>query len=151
VEIRRAILLFAVVLGVAAIVSSIARPPERGGGGDSGGAGSTTPAKDGAPSASATGPGNRTPQPTTIEFRPAAEPQTRKLEVGQPATVLVGVETPGQVDIPTLGLTDAGEPLTPALFEVLVGQPGSHAIMVQPAGSETLPSKAGTLKVVPAS
>lgn len=137
------------MLGVAAIVSSIARPPDRGGDSASredAGQPATT-SKASAPTA----PGDRTPQPTTIEFRAAAEPQTRELEVGQPATVVVDVETPGQVDIPSLGLTDAGEPLTPALFEVLVEEPGSHAITVQPAGSQTLPSKAGTLKVVPAS
>lgn len=138
------------MLGVAAIVSSIARPPERG---DDQNAGTpaTTTSKASTPKASATAPDNRTPQPTTIEFGATAKPQTRKVEAGQPATVLVDVETPGQVDIPSLGLTDAGEPLTPALFEVLVEEPGSHAIMVQPAGSETLPSKAGTLQVVPAS
>lgn len=63
--------------------------------------------------------------------------------------MLVDVETPGQVDIPSLGLTDTGEPLTPAMFEILETKPGNHPIMVQPAASETLPSKIGTLKVVP--
>jgi hypothetical protein len=144
VELRRAILLFAVVLGVAAIVSSIARPPERGG--DN---------ADSAPKASketsAAKPRGKTPQPTTIEFRSGAKPQTRKLELGQPATVLVDVETPGQIDIPTLGLTEPAEPLTPALFEVLATAKGNHAIMVQPAASDTLPTKVGTLEVVPAS
>ena len=146
-ELRRAILLFAVVLGVAAIVSSIARPPERGG---------DDAASDGAPATkqpkpSSSSSGSRTPQPKTIEFRSGAKPQTRKLEVGQPATVLVDVETPGQIDIPTLGLTDAAEPLTPAMFEVLATAKGNHAIMAQPATSDALPSKIGTLKVVPAS
>ncbi len=85
VELRRAILLFAVVLGVAAIVSSIARPPERGGD-DS--ADSAAPAKQ-QETASATKQGNRTPQPVTVEFSAGAKPQTREIEVGQPATVLV--------------------------------------------------------------
>jgi hypothetical protein len=144
-ELRRALLLFAVVLGVAAIVSTIARPPE---GGDD----EPAPTADRpAPTVGAAGPGATTPKPTTLEFRPTAKPTTRRLEVGRPATVLVDVKTPGQVEIPSLGLTDAGEPLTPALFEVLVTDPGSHAIVVQPAGSETLPSKVGTLKVVPPS
>lgn len=132
------------MLGVAAVVSSIARPPERGGDDEP----AQTVADRPAPNASPTAPGARTPEPTTIEFRPTAKPKTRELEVGQPATVLVDVETPGQVEIPSLGLTEAGEPLTPALFDVLVTDPGSHAIVVQPAGSETLPSKVGTLKVV---
>jgi hypothetical protein len=138
-------LLFAVVLAVAAIVSSIANPPERGG--DD--AAPATDAERTTPSPTATAPGGSTPQPKTIDFPAAAKPQTRTLEVGQPATLLVDVETPGQVDIPTLGLTDAAEPLTPALFEVLVTAEGKHPIVVQPAGSETLPSKVGTLEVVP--
>ena len=144
-ELRRAILLFAVVLGVAAIVSSIARPPERGGDSDKG----AKPAQQ--QSASATKQGNRTPQPVTVEFRAGAKPQTREIEVDQPATVLVDVETPGQIDIPSLGLTDAAEPLTPAMFELLVTAKGKHSIMAQPATSDALPSKIGTLKVVPAS
>ena len=131
---------------MAAIASTIARPPDRGG--DSDTTASAPPAK---PAPSATSPGAKTPQPTTIEFRSGAKPDTRKLEQGQPATVFVDVETPGQVDIPSLGLTDTGEPLTPAMFEILETKPGSHAIMVQPAGSETLRSKVGTLKIVPAS
>jgi hypothetical protein len=138
-------LLFAIVLGLAAIASTIARPPDRGGD-------TTTETTATAPSSTekASVPGAKTPQPTTIEFRNGAKPQTHKLEQGQPATVLVDVETPGQVDIPSLGLTDTGEPLTPAMFEILETKPGSHPIMVQPAASETLPSKIGTLKIVPA-
>lgn len=147
-ELRRALLLFAIVLGLAAIASTIARPPDRGGDADTDTTASTPPAKS-APSA--TSPAAKTPQPTTIEFRSGAKPETHKLEQGQPATVLVDVETPGQVDIPSLGLTDAGEPLTPAMFEILETKPGNHPIMVQPAASETLPTKAGTLKIVPAS
>lgn len=135
------------MLGVAAIVSSIARPPERGGDDSDD---RVAPAKQ-QQSASATKQGNRTPQPVTVEFSAGAKPQTRAIEVGQPATVLVDVQTPGQIDIPSLGLTDAAEPLTPALFEVLVTAKGKHAIMVQPATSDALPSKLGTLKVVPAS
>lgn len=135
---------------MAAIVSSIARPPERGGDNADDGAASTAP-KTAKKTPSATKPGGKTPQPTTIEFRTGAKPQTRKLELGQPATILVDVETPGQIDIPSLGLTEPAEPLTPAMFEVLVTSKGSHPIMAQPAASETLPTKVGTLKVVPAS
>jgi hypothetical protein len=134
------------VLGLAAIASTIARPPD--GGDDK--ASDSAPAKSkGTPSASK--PAAKTPQPTTIEFRSKAKPQTHELELGQPATVLVDVETPGQIDIPSLGLTAPAEPLTPAMFEILATSEGSHAIMAQPAASDTLPSKVGTLKVVPAS
>jgi len=131
---------------VAAIVSSIARPPERGG--DDSTATAPRAAKPGAPAAE---PRTETPEPTTIEFRPGARPRTRKLELGRPATVLVDVKTAGQIEIPSLGLTEPAEPLTPARFEVLVTTRGSHAIMARPAASDGPPSKVGTLKVVPAS
>ncbi len=131
---------------MAAIASSIARPPD---GDDE--RGEQSPATTTGPSATSAEPAATSPQPTTIEFRTAAKPQTLELEVGQPATVLVDVETPGEVDIPSLGLTEPAEPLTPAMFELRVTDTGSHAIMVQPAASETLPSKVGTLKVVPGS
>jgi hypothetical protein len=144
VELRRALLLFAIVIGVAAVASTVARQPD-----DDQRAEQPQPAAS--PSAPAAEPTARSPQPATIEFRTAAKPQTRKVEVGQAATVLVDVETPGDVDIPSLGLTEPAEPLTPAMFEVRVTDPGSHPIMVQPAASETLPSKVGTLEVVPAS
>lgn len=134
-----------IVLGLAAIASTIARPPDRGSD-KTDTAASAPPAKSEPSAASPT----RTPQPTTIEFRTGAKPQTHELEQGQPATVLVEVETPGQVNIPSLGLTDTGEPLTPAMFEIFEANPGSHPIMVQPAASETLPSKVGTLKIVAA-
>ena len=128
---------------MAAIASTIARTPDRDGNRAAESSATTT-----GPSASAAEPTPDSPQPTTIEFRPAAKPQTREFEVGQPATVLVDVETPGQVDIPSLGLTQPAEPLTPAVFELLVDEAGSHPITVQPAAPETLPSKVGTLEVV---
>ena len=128
---------------MAAIASAIARTPDR----DSDRAAESSATTTG-PSAPAAEPPPEPPQPTTIEFRPAAKPQTHKLQVGQPATVLVDVETPGQVDIPSLGLTRPAEPLTPAVFELLITEAGSHPITIQPAAPETLPSKVGTLEVV---
>lgn len=124
---------------MAAIASALLRPPE-----DDEPA-STAPA----PSATAR-PAADTPEPVTLEFPAGARPRTRELEVDRAATVLVDVETPSEVDIPSLGLTEPAEPLTPALFEVLADAPGSHPILVQPAGSEGPPSRTGTLKAIPA-
>lgn len=146
-ELRRTILLFAIVLGLAAIASSLARSPER----DD--QATTEPSgRDTAPAPPASAePVPEPPASTTLELGAAAEPAVGRLQVGQPATLLVDVRTPGQVDIPTLGLTQAAQPLTPARFELLVTEPGRHEIVFQPAGAETLASKIGTLQVVPAS
>ncbi len=136
---------------MAAIVSSIARPPERGGDSASESSNEKPTGAETTPSASGTEPGTRTPQPRTVQFGSGAKPATRTVEAGQPATVLVDVETASQVAIPSLGVTDTAEPLTPAMFELLVAAKGKHAILAQPAGSDSPPAKVGTLKVVPAS
>jgi hypothetical protein len=137
VELRRALLLFAVVLGVAAIVTSLSRP-ERAERDD----GSGLPdASD--PSAS--------PRPLRARAAPitfsAAEPRARRLETGRPATVTVKVSAPGQVELGGLGLSAPAEPLTPARFDVLERRPGRYDIRYTPAkGGEA--RIAGTLHIV---
>jgi hypothetical protein len=152
-DLRRALLLFAIVLGLAAIASSIARPPEREADAPARKDGAASqPGSDGAPapSSAAPQPGTGSAEPVTLELRAGARPQIRKLEQGRPATLLVEVETPSQVDIPSLGLTQAAERLTPARFDVLIGEPGNHRILLHPAASGGISSRIGTLKVVPA-
>ncbi len=140
------------MLGLAAIASSIARPPER----DDRGADQkdrrSSDARAGGDTASSAvpRPGASPARPTTVRFRARAKPQTRALEQGRPATLLVEVDAPGQVDIPGLGLTQPAEPLTPARFDVLVGAGGRYRIVLRPAASDATSSTLGTLKVVPA-
>jgi hypothetical protein len=153
VELRRALLLFAIVLGLAAIASSIAQPPERDNGesarpeqadSSSGGTADTTPSVSPQPDRPAA-------SLTTIRFPAAAKPPTRKLEQDRPAMLLVEVAGAGQVDIPRLGLTQAAEPLTPARFDVLISDPGTYPIVVDPAGAGAPPRRGAVLRVVPAS
>jgi hypothetical protein len=146
--------MFAIVLGLAAIASSIARPPDdedrRAGQADRGGDAART-GGDGTgtgPSA-APRPGTPSPAPATVRFRAGAKRQIRELEQGRPATLVVAVETPSQVDIPSLGLTQPAEPLTPARFDVLAGETGAHRIVLRPAASDAIASTVGTLRVVP--
>lgn len=141
------------MLGLAAIASSIARPPEsedrRADPADSGQeaapTGKTGPARD---ASAAPRLGTPSVEPATIRFRAGAKRQARKLERGRPATLVVAVETPSQVDIPSLGLTQPAEPLTPARFDVLAGETGSHRIVLRPAASDGISSTVGTLEVV---
>lgn len=140
-ELRRALLLFAIVLGVAAIASSITRPR----GGDDDGAPSTDTAGRTPPARPA--PAARSTRPTRIELR-ACKRQTCELQLGQPVTVVVDVDVPGQVDIPSLGLTEPAQPLTPATFDLLPGEAGRHDVTLAPAGSDAAPTEVGTLKVV---
>jgi hypothetical protein len=139
VHLRRALLLFAIVLGLAALVASVSRPPEESG-----------ERADGRPPPSETpmlSPGSESPPGSTIDLVfDAGREQTRRVDSGQPATLLVEAEEPGMVEIPDLGLSAAADPLTPARFEVLVSDPGRYALFFTPAGGE-VPDPAGTLVV----
>ena len=139
-ELRRALLLFAIVLGVAAIVTLVSSP-ERAQRDD----GSGLP--DAANPSAGPGPLGRKAPPISFS---AAEPTVRRLEAGRPATVSVKVPAPGQVELKGLGLSAAAEPLTPARFEVLERRPGRYEVRFTPAaGGE--PRGGGTLRIVPSS
>jgi hypothetical protein len=138
VHIRRALLLFAIVLGMAALVASLSRPVEE--------------RRD-----ETTARGQPEPGPTTVEPVPApsvpsavtfdaAEDQTRRLTEGSAATIEVSVDEPGSVQIPGLGLSAPANPLTPARFDILATDPGDYELLFAPATSET-PEPAGKLVV----
>jgi hypothetical protein len=147
VHVRRALLLFAIVLGLAALAASLSRPgddepsrpPEQ--------AGTTT--DDTTPRASP-----REEETTGVADSAAAievdadDDETRRLEAGRSASVEVAVPEPGQVTIPELGLTAAADPLTPARFDVLETTTGRFPIEFTPAGSDEARA-AGTLVVTP--
>lgn len=142
-HLRRALLLFAIVLGLAAIAASVSRGPE-----DSSERTERPPppAAQGEQTPSVS-PGRAAASGPAIELDfDAAREQTRRLESGRPATVLVEVDEPGLVEIPDLGLSGPADPLTPARFEVLVSDPDRFEIAFTPAaGDET--DVAGTLVI----
>ena len=135
-ELRRALLLFAIVLGLAAIATSVSRP-QRAARDD----GSALPDV----SDPEAGPGPLGGRPVPISFS-AAEPRSRRLEPGRPATVTVRVPSPGQVELRGLGLSASADPLTPARFELLERRPGRHEVRFTPAGSGEA-RRAGTLRI----
>jgi hypothetical protein len=141
VHLRRALLLFAIVLGLAAVAASVSRSrddaPDSSGGVEATG----TEARQ-APTAS---PG----VPAAVELTLfAADPTPQRIRAGQAATLFVEVEEPGQVAIPDLGVGAAAEPLTPARFDVLTRQTGRHPIEFEPAGADGARVRVGTLVVV---
>jgi hypothetical protein len=144
VHLRRALLLFAVVLGLAAIAASVSRPR-------------TDAVRSDQPRATPPATGlNQTPtvSPTPDNSLPAAEltfvaadPQPQRIQPGQAATVLVDVEEPGQVEIADMGLSTVAEPLTPGRFEVLARASGRHSITFTPASGSGERQRVGTLVV----
>jgi hypothetical protein len=147
VHLRRALLLFAIVLGLAAVAASVTRSgrdstssePFRG-------ATPTTEEPQTPTVAPAPGP---EPGPAPVERRfYASQPGAQKIGAGQAATVYVDVNEPGQVDVADLGLSAVAEPLTPARFDLLTNETGRHPITFMPAGDETATVRIGTLVVV---
>ncbi len=134
-ELRRALLLFAIVLGLAAIVTSVSTPRDEGG--------DTAPA---APGAAADSPAGEVAQ---LRFSAKGAPATERLAAGSPAEVRVEVEEAGQVELAGLGLVAAAEPLTPARFDVLTVEEGIHPVRFTKAGANEART-IGTLQVVPA-
>jgi hypothetical protein len=125
-ELRRALLLFAIVLGLAAIATSLSRPAER----KEDKAAAPTPV---APRTPTVNPRRTGAEPAVVSFSSAGKPRTRLLAANQPGTVFVEVLRPGQVELAGLGLTATAEPLTPARFEVLESRPGRYLVRFSPA------------------
>ena len=113
VHLRRALLLFAIVLGLAAIAASVSRPRSGSDQTDSFQAAPPAGEKERAPSAAPAPEGS--PPAAQLTFF-ARDPGAQRVEAGQAATVFVEVEEPGQVEIAELGVSAVAEPLTPARF-----------------------------------
>ena len=145
-HLRRALLLFAIVLGLAAIAASVSRPRDESDQADT--VRTPPPATDTEQTPTATpGPGpDGSPPAAQLTFF-AVDPTPQRVEAGQAATVLVEVEEPGQVEIPELGISAVAEPLTPARFEVLTRATGRYPITFMPATAEDEQVTAGTLVV----
>jgi hypothetical protein len=138
-HLRRALLLFAVVLGVAALVASL-----------SGGARDTERSD---PTTTATlpelGPGPVARGPAEVRFSESGRRQREVIRAGRAAVVTVEVKRAGQVSLEGLGLTAAAEPLTPARFDVLAREAGRHDVRFTPVSGES--TLIGVLRVTQAS
>jgi hypothetical protein len=134
-HLRRAMLLFAIVLGLAALAAALQRPSTNR---------SPKPSVE-PPPALAQREARPTPQ---LRFDADNPRQRRRLGEGRRASVTVNVVKPGQVELAGLGLTAAAEPLTPARFDVLTPRPGRYEVLYTPAG-ELASRRVGMLIVSP--
>jgi hypothetical protein len=139
-HLRRALILFAVVLGLAALAASVSQPRRD----EERREQPSSPPSRGTPEAS---PGPRASKPAQLRFSQRGEPATRRLPADRSAVVSVAVSAPGRVDIEGLGLTAPADPLTPARFDVLTDEPGRFEVRYTRAGREES-EVVGTLRVV---
>jgi hypothetical protein len=135
VHLRRALLLFALVLGMTAIAASVAPPP-------------TEEDADDRTSAP------ETPEPTRPERGSApfrypldrgARPAVRRVEPEQPLTVTVEASEPGRATIPLLGRVASVTPNDPARFDLLTPMSGSYDVRFEPVEGE--PKRLGKIVV----
>jgi hypothetical protein len=119
-HLRRAALLMALVLGVAALVEALAPAPR------DRGRGAGPPA---APQPRAGAPAR------TLQVRYPSPRRVPRFRVPAGAHVVVEVDTSvaGEASVPGLGLVQTAEPDTPARFDVLLSQVGAFGISFDPA------------------
>jgi len=123
VHVRRALLLFAVVLGLAALATSVSRPARE----------NSRDSRSAAPAAPQAGPAPEFDVSTELRLPGPRGGHSAALRSGEAATLLVSVPEPGEVDLPSFGLSSPAEPLTPARFELFGGEPGVHRVRFTPA------------------
>lgn len=123
-QLRRIVLLFALVLGLVAVVTSIAPPPaER---------------DEDEPAPPAQAPSAGAPSPVAERTIRLAAPRrgdhvpVRRIGTGTRLTVIVRVKKPSDVEIGGVGLVQSAEPLAPARFDLLAGPAGRHDVVVRP-------------------
>ena len=139
-HLRRALLLFAVVLGVAALLASLT-------GGERGADEPSEPATTSVLPELGPAPAARGPE--QLRFTQGGKRERRKLDPGRAATVTVEVKKPGQVELAGLGLTATAEPLTPARFDVLTRRAGRYEVRFTPVSGES--TLIGALRIPQAS
>jgi hypothetical protein len=118
VELRRVLLLFALVLGLSALVASLAPAPSR----------NSKGRDEGAQDAAITPPGEPAAA-QLLRFRSGARPATRRVAAGTRLAVDVQVSEPGDVQLGRLGIQQSADPLTPAHFDLLAPAEGRYDVI----------------------
>jgi hypothetical protein len=124
VQLRRVVLLFVLVLGLVAVVTSLAPP--------------STERDEDDPAPPVEAPSAVAPNPVaerTIRLtasRRGDRVPVRRLATGTRLTLIVRVDEPSDVEIEDVGLVESAEPLAPARFDLLARPAGGHYVVVRP-------------------
>ena len=129
-HLRRAILLFALVLGLAALAAAVSPSREES-------RPSLTPAAP-VPASEAV------PRDVRFDASSRGRPRLRRARTGEHVVVSVASGQGGVATIPKLGLTGSAAPDAPARFDLLAPEPGRYDVMVAASGSSE-PQRVGTL------
>ena len=136
VHLRRAILLFALVLGLTALAAAVSPTPQ-----------DTEPPEAPTPAAPATPVATR-----VVDFDVSEsdeEPQVRRARAGGHLVLTVTSIRGGLVTIPRLGRTASVSAAAPARFDVLAPDAGRYDVLLQESGGADEPRRIGTLVTHP--
>jgi hypothetical protein len=136
-HVRRALLLFAIVLALAAVAASVSNPRD-----DNEKSDTSEPLS--VPGASAEA---RTVDGESAVVFNVARPRVRRVQSGRATTVRVRVPSAGQVQIRGLGQSSDADEVTPARFDLLPSRPGRYPVEFVPAAGDN-PEPVGTLVAV---
>jgi hypothetical protein len=132
-HLRRALLLFALILGLTAVAVAVSPSRER----DD----PTAPPPADAPA--------RPPfRDVVFDVRASGRATLRSARTGEHLLLSVSSAEGGLVTIPRLGLTDSVELDSPAHFDVLAPSPGRYDVLLAPSALEQ-PRRVGTLLTRP--
>jgi hypothetical protein len=138
VQLRRALLLFAIVLGLGALAAQVAPSPKE-----------ATKSEPPAQGRDGTVPrlSDRTRLGRTfrLRFEAGGKPRVETVTAGAHVIVSVAVPEPGQVELEGFGLVASAEPATPAVFDVVPDDPGRFDALFRPIDGAR--ERAGTLVV----
>lgn len=131
-HLRRALLLFALVLGLTALAASIAPSPRK-----------SAPAVTTPAAGSATRPVHDASLVFPVPVRRGRGAPSRRVAPGSHVTVTVAAREPGQVEIPRLGLTEPVTPTDPAEFDLVADDAGRYDVIFMPTDGRA--ARVGTL------
>ena len=134
-HVRRAILLFALVLGLTALAAAVSPSRNRG---------TTAPAP-----APEVAPTNVLPRVVAFAARASGVPQLRRARTGEHLLVTVSSADGGLVTIPRLGRTATVTDAAPAQFDLLAPRAGRYDVLLELAGGPSEPRRLGTLVTRP--
>jgi hypothetical protein len=136
VHVRRALLLFAIVLALAAVAASLSNPRHD----------KSSPASAGSLAVpGATAEERAADGEGAVDFS-TAHPRTHRVPSGRALTVTVHVRSAGQVQIRGMGESADADEVTPAVFDLLPSHPGHYPVNFTPAAGDTA-EPVGTLVV----
>jgi hypothetical protein len=136
VHLRRAILLFALVLGLTAVAAAVSpsRDEEPG---------PPPPPSTSTPAASVL------PREVELEALESGRPEVVRARQGERLVVLVTSAQGGIVRIPKLGRTDSVSTSAPARFDLLAPPPGRYDVLLELSAGPSEPRRIGTLVTRP--